>query len=372
MIAHAKYFSASASARWLACPGSVIPSAQVEDGQTNIFAIEGTRAHEVADLCLKKGKDAEFYRGKKVLNEIVDDEMVIYVQEYLDYIRSHETDTSELMTEERVDYSNVVPDGFGTMDAAVIDGDTVHIFDLKYGRGVQVYAVNNTQAQFYCLGLLNELGWMDTIKHFRIHIVQPRKVTPEPWDITVEDLEKFAEYATKQAEIAMKPGAPRVPGEKQCQWCKLKHNCAALEEYTVKTIGADFDDLDALDAEELNDAQRRKILEGKKMIELFLTAVEDYTFAKLNDGEKIPGFKLVEGRTIRKWTDDAEAVLTEKLGEDAFGKKMLGIGAIEKLIGKEVVAEITYKPEGKPTLALESDRRKPLDIDVSSDFEELD
>ena len=105
--------------------------------------------------------------------------MAHYVQEYLDYVRAHETKKTQLYTEERVDFSNIVPDGFGTMDAAVLDYDTgiCHIFDLKYGQGIQVYSFENTQSQLYALGLLNELGFLDVIKTFRIHIVQPRKVT---------------------------------------------------------------------------------------------------------------------------------------------------------------------------------------------------
>ncbi len=172
---HAK-LSASGSPKWLGCPGSVKAEEKMPDPGSSPFAVEGSRAHEVADLCLKAGTDAAMYVGKEVYGDIVPGEMARYVQEYLDYVRAHETENTELFTEERVDFSNIVPEGFGTMDAAVFDPTigVCHIFDLKYGRGVKVHAANNTQAQLYCLGFLNEMGWMAEIISFRIHIVQPR------------------------------------------------------------------------------------------------------------------------------------------------------------------------------------------------------
>ena len=141
MIEHAK-LSASGSSRWLNCPGSVKAEEGYPNQPSSAFALEGTRAHEVADLCLKASCDADVYIGKKVLDDVIDAGMAGYVQEYLDYVRSYETATSKLFTEERVDFSHVVPGGFGTLDAAVLDYDTktCHIFDLKYGKGVKVDA----------------------------------------------------------------------------------------------------------------------------------------------------------------------------------------------------------------------------------------
>lgn len=369
---HAK-LSASGSAQWLNCPGSVKAQENYGD-DTNEFAMEGTRAHEVADRCLKKGKDAAKYVGKTVHNVVIDSTMAEYVQEYLDYVRSHEGENTKLFTEERVDFSNVVPEGFGTLDAAVLDYDTgiCHIFDLKYGRGVQVYSYENTQSQLYALGMINELGWMDAIKSFRIHIVQPRKVTPPPWDVSVADLQQFATFATERAELAMTNSAPRVPGDKQCQWCKAKGDCAALGKFVEESISAEFDDLDNICAEDLDDYRKKTILDNKKLIINFVEAVEKSVYNQIEDGTGFDGYKLVSGRSARVWTDDAEAYLVTTLGDDAYNKKLIGVGAAEKLVEdkKDLDAYLT-KPEGKPTLAPEHDKRDAINNDVTEDFENL-
>ncbi len=363
--------SASGSAQWLNCPGSVNASKGFKDSSSP-FAEEGTHAHEVADLCLRHERDADYYAKRKVLKKVVPPEMIGFVQEYLDYVRAYETATSTLMTEERVDFSNVVPEGFGTMDAAVIDGKTAHIFDLKYGQGVQVQAYENTQAQLYALGLLNELAWMDEIEEFVIHIVMPRKVTPEPWKISVKDLKLFGEYATERAELAMTDSAPRVPGDKQCQWCKAKADCEQLATFVEETICAEFDDLDDLSADRLNDSRKKAILDNKKLIEEFLKAVETSVYERIDSGKEFPGYKIVAGRSIRVWTEEAEAWLKKKLKTKAFVKNLIGITAAEKLLGKGSIDEVTFKPVGKPTLALESDPKPAiLREDVTDDFDKL-
>ena len=364
--------SASGSSRWLNCPGSR-KAEEPFNGKddSNVFAIEGTHAHEVADLCLKNGRDADYYSKKKVLKKDVPAEMIRYVQEYLDYVRSHETDTSTLMTEERVDFSNVVPEGFGTMDAAVLDGKTAHIFDLKYGQGVQVEAFENTQAQLYALGLLNELSFLDEIEEFVIHIVMPRKSTPPPWTISVKDLILFGQHATERAELAMTDSAPRVPGEKQCQWCKAKADCTALSSFVEETICAEFDDLDDISVDRLSDSKKKSIIDNKKLIENFVNAVEAQAIERIINGDGFPGFKMVAGRSVRQWTEQAEEWLKKTLKAKAYNKKLIGIGDAEKLLGKGAADDYLTKPAGKPTLAPEHDKRQALTFDVTNEFDEL-
>ncbi len=374
--AHAK-LSASGSGQWLNCPGS-IKAQESYKNESSIYAIEGTQAHEVADICLKENQDADAYIGVEVLGEKVSAEMARYVQEYLDYVRAHEVKNSQLYTEERVDFSHVVPEGFGTMDAAVLDYDTgvCHIFDLKYGRGVQVYAFENTQSQLYALGLLNELGFLDAIKSFRIHIVQPRKVTPEPWDISVEDLQQFGKYATERAELALTNSAPRVPGDKQCMWCAAKGDCEALAKFCEEIISAEFDDLDgtaSLDPSIIPEFRKKTILDNKKLIESFLSAVEGSVFQEIADGGKFAGYKIVHGKSNRVWTDKAEKWLSRKIGANlAFKKSLIGITAAEKILGKGKIDRYVEKPEGKPTLVIETDKRAPIKFDVSDEFDELE
>lgn len=377
---HAR-LSASGSATWLNCPGSVKAQEAIEKGGSSFYADEGTLAHELADMCLKNRVDASEYlgktisceRGREILSCMPDKEMVRFVQEYLDYVLSFEDKRTLLFTEERVDFSNIVPEGFGTMDAAVLNYDTgtCHIFDLKYGQGVKVYAENNTQAQMYALGLFNELECLDVIKSFNIHIVQPRMYHFESWEIDINDLIKFGEYAKERAELALSENPERIAGDKQCRWCAAKSNCPALLKFTEETIMCEFENLDAVYESELTDKDIKLILDNKKLIEDFLKAVEDKVYNRLIEGGKLEGYKLVEGRSTRKWIDEAENHLIDKLGDDAFEKKLIGITKAGKLMDKKDIDDLTFKPEGKPTLAKESDKRKAI-ANIKDQFENLE
>ncbi len=365
MAMHAK-LSASGSSRWLNCPGSVKAEESYPNQPSSSFALEGTRAHEVADLCLKSFCDADVYIGKKVLDDVIDSGMAGYVQEYLDYVRSYETGTSKLFTEEQVDFSHVVPEGFGTLDAAILDYDTktCHIFDLKYGKGVKVDAFENTQAQMYAIGLENELSFLSTINKFVLHIVQPRIYNFSSWEISTYDLLTFSDWVQERASLALSNNANRSPGEKQCQWCKAKGDCKALSDFTTSLITAEFDDIDEVDSETLTNDQKKAVLDNKKLIESFLKAVEASVFNQLDQGVEFTGYKLVEGRSIRKWNDKAEFKLIKKLGDKAYQRKLIGIGAAEKELGKDFTKDLTIKPEGKPTLAPSSDKRSAITSDL--------
>lgn len=385
--AHAK-LSASGADKWLNCSGSIQAEEAYPNGNSE-FAEEGTIAHEVGDQCLKMGVDAETFFGvtlKKLgIKDIksflptyqIEHDMVNHVQEYIDYVRSFETTNTVLYTEERVDFSNVVADGFGTMDSGVLDYDTgiFHIFDLKYGKGIPVYAVENNQAKMYAIGLLNELGFLGAIKSFRIHIAQPRLYNFSSWDITVEDLTKFAKYAKERAELALTKDAPRTPGTKQCQWCRAKGDCAALYKFTEEAIMMEFEDMDDEenfpDAQTLTYDQKKLILDNRKLIESFLKTVEANVFTQLCDGEKFEGYKIVEGRANRILIEGAEKLIVSQLGEDAYNKKLIGLGDLEKKLSKKEVAKLTIKPQGKLTLAPEHDKRPAVTPDEDAEFDDI-
>lgn len=377
---HAK-LSASGSGMWLNCPGSIKAQEGFVD-KSSSFAEEGTLAHEIADLCLKNEYEASHYVGMTLEelkidlstiapSEQISREMCNYVQEYLDYVLSHETENSILYTEERVNFSNVVPGGFGTLDAAVLDynKELLHIFDLKYGKGVSVDAFENTQGQMYAIGMLNEIGFLEEFTDIRIHIVQPRLNNYSYWDISVEDLTKFSHWVAERAQLALSDNAPRIPGEKQCQWCKAKHNCKALKEFTEDIIMNDFDEMDDsnMDEHSITDIQRKRILDNRKLIESFFKSVEDSVFLRLQRGESFKGYKLVTGRSNRIWKEDAESTLVKELGDGAYTKKLITITAAQKELGKDVVNELAIKPEGKPTLAPESDKRQAIIISSIED-----
>lgn len=384
--AHAK-LSASGSSIWLNCPGSVEAQEPYED-KGSMFAEEGTMAHEIADICLSTGNDAEAYIGRTLeslkikLSQYksthkIEKIMADYVQEYLDYVRAHETENSTLYTEQRVDFSNVVPEGFGTLDAAVLvyDERILHIFDLKYGNGVTVDAFENTQGQMYGTGFYNEYGFLDAFDTIRIHIVQPRKSNFPYWDISVKDLITFGKSVAEKAALALTKDAPRVPGEKQCQWCDARYDCSARLKLTENIVRAAFDELDdnAPDANTLTIEQKGLILRHKKFIERFLKDIESSAYDLLSSGEPFPGRKLVQGTANRIIPFEAEAGLVDKLGEDAYNKKLKGIGDLEKLLGKKEVAAIAVRPEGKIVMVEESDKRSAvLMTSVASEFDKFD
>ena len=207
--------------------------------------------------------------------------------------------------------------------------------------------------------------------------MQPRLDHISEWSISVKDLLKWAEWVSQRAEIALDKDAERVPGEKQCRFCKAKATCKALMKYTEDVIMADFEDLDEMvSPDTLTDAQLRKVLELKGLIEGWLSSVETVVRERLESGESFEGFKLVEGRSLRKWGNEqvAAEVLTEALGVDvAFKATLISPAQAEKALKKDerkLLEDLVVKPAGKPTLVPESDKRPAINL-TDSDFEDV-
>lgn len=376
MAAHAK-LSASGSHRWLACPASVAAEAGLPN-TSSFHALEGTAAHELAETVLKGTDDCEAWLGRTLPDSqwSVDQDMVNYVQDYVDFVRYHAHRNAFTGYEVRVDFSEWVPEGFGTCDALIVDGNVMHVIDLKYGKGLAVSPVQNSQAMLYALGAYAESRDFADIQTVKITICQPRIFdgAPETWDIGIADLLKWGEWVRQRAEACLEPGAEFVPGEKQCQWCKAKPTCKALAAMTEQTILADFDVIDSPDAltpaAKLTDAQITSVLRAKTLISAWLDSVEDYVFDRVKNGQGFDGYKLVAGKANRRWSDDAQAAtaLFEMLGDDAFApRKLVSPAQAEKALGKaraREIAPLVIKPEGSPTLVVSDDPRPSIGITI--------
>lgn len=374
MAAHA-LLGASSSERWMRCPGSVAACKDLEDGGSK-YAAEGTAAHALAEYCLVKSVHASDCLGMTFKGFTVDGEMAENVQMYVDYVRQL---SGEHFYEVKVDFSTWVADGFGTADAIVINTrtKTLHVIDLKYGKGVQVDADNNSQAQLYALGAINEYGHICDIEKIQCVIVQPRLDHISEWDLSYDTLMLFAAKVSQAAELASQPNAERYPGEKQCQWCRAKATCPALKDYTEQALLVQFDDISPATlapVDRLTDAQLAQALAAKKLISGWLDAVEEQVTAKLLNGETFPGYKLVEGRSLRQWADEqhAQAVLSKHYIDDLLYKKtFISPAQAEKLVGKKelhILDDLIVKPAGKPTLAPADDKRPAIGATIN-DFD---
>tara|TARA_R110000803_G_scaffold135896_1_gene202837 strand:+ start:2069 stop:3193 length:1125 start_codon:yes stop_codon:yes gene_type:complete len=373
-MAHAK-LSASSSARWLNCTASVEQVSKYPNASSPA-AMEGTAAHELGDICLSDfNKSPSDFLGKSLFDEpsiVINAEMILHIQDYVDYVKSFMTSTSNLMVEAKVSYSDYAHQGFGTSDVVLINDDTCHIIDLKYGRGISVDAENNTQLMLYALGVYQEFYFKYDFKHFELHIFQPRTNNITQFYISLADLLEFGQKVKKASWNIMNDSTAYAPSDKACQWCPHKGNCNALQTHTEKVIGSEFDDL-TLSAVETVDYQL--ILDNKSLIESWLKAVEEVAFDKLSNDEPVKGYKLVQGRSTRRWNDTEQAAqrLEFQFGEKAFTKKIISPTQAEKLYTKSEfndIAEFITKPVGKPTLAKESDKRISIN-NCNDDFEVL-
>lgn len=349
--AHAK-LSASGADRWLMCPGSIAATKDATD-TGSIYAAEGTMAHELAETILRF--DGKIMDAPKNLPADMEENVMSYVN----YVLSI---PGERRFEQRVHFSEWVPDGFGTADCIILDGTTVHVVDLKYGKGVRVSATENSQLKLYALGVFSELDGLADVDRFVLHIVQPRIDNIESWETSTRDLLEWGAWVRERALLALTDDAPRIPGDKQCRWCKAQATCPALFDMTARIIGKDFDDMDAMeDPSTMSDGQIKTVLDHADLIKSWLDAVHTHVFERLVGGGEFKGYKLVEGRSNRAWADEtaATSILVETLGDAAWERKLLSPAKAEKVLGKKktMLEGMIFKPAGKPALAPEQDKR---------------
>jgi hypothetical protein len=377
MAEHA-ILSASSAHRWLTCT----PSARLEHDEAreecSAYAAEGTAAHALAELKLKYrfGKigpseynslyeefktDAEF--GKYYNKEFEE-----YVDDHVEYVISETEELANfhIFFELRVNFANVVPQGFGTADVLIVTEETIHVIDLKFGAGVPVSAINNPQLRLYGMGALN---MFPNTKQIKMTINQPRLESRDTETLDKRTLLDWAfNFVMPRADDAINGVGTLVPSEDACRFCKLRGKCKARADMQLAIAQKEFEIVDqkANLVQNLSVEQIGNILEIAPLFIDWFKDVQAYALGQLAAGVKIPGYKLVEGRSNRIITDETkvkEILLEVGFTEDEIMKprEMLGISKLEALVGKKAFAEICkdylIKPQGKLTLAPDSDRR---------------
>ena len=374
--------SPSAAHRWLNCTAAPRLEENVEDKGSS-YADEGTLAHAYCAKHLKTflgvdtvDEDAEiaqfyelYHTGE--MDEYTDTYKTIVLEKF--NAARTKTKDAQLLVEVKLDFSHYVPDAFGTSDAIIIADGVMEVIDFKYGKGVKVSAVENPQMMIYALGAWDLFNFEYDIRKVRITIVQPRIDNLSEFEINATDLINWAVDELQPKAKEAYAGGKQKPGE-WCQFCKVKAKCKALATTCVNAQQLNQDPK-LISKEEME----RNILPLLSTFKTWLSGVEEYSLQQALDGVQYQGFKIVEGRSIRKITDPSAVM--ELLGKEGFAKEsyikpteLRSITDLEKLIGKKrfgtLCADYINKPQGKPTLVPESDKR-PAFNQAADDFKDI-
>lgn len=371
MTAHA-VLSPSAAERWLNCT----PSARLEQefpDKGNQAADEGTLAHALGELLIRQrlARISEVFFANQLdfiqASKLYEAEMYEYCDQYATFVmekfseaQSHTKDAL-LFLEQKLNLTDYIPDGFGTGDVVIIADKVLEIVDLKYGKGVPVSAERNKQMMLYALGALREFDFIFDIAIVRMTIYQPRLDSVSTYEMSVEELREWAETELiPRAALAFDGIGHYVPGP-HCRFCKAKAVCKAHAQMNLELAKYDF-----LDPALLTDYEIADILKKADAFTSWITSVQEHALTEaVNNNKEWPGYKLVEGRSNREYLDEqlvAQKLVAEGIKEEKiYSKKLLGITAMEKGIGKKVfsslLSDLVVKPPGKPTLVTEDDKR---------------
>ena len=374
--------SPSSAARWINCPPSALINADAPQTDT-VYTREGTLAHAVAELKARKyflggigpRKFAAEMR-KFQADELWQDEMDGHTETYLEALKDIAAQydaTPFVALEQRVDFSAYVPDGFGTADCIMIGGNVLSIVDFKYGKGVAVSAGANPQMMLYALGALLDYAPIYEIDTVVMTIVQPRiKAEPERWAMRAEDLMTWAETIVKPTAALAAEGNGEFAEGDWCRFCAIRGSCraraganTALEDFGMKL------------PPELTDEEVSRALTLGRRRAAWLSDLEEYALSACLQGREIPGWKAVEGRSVRAWTDQEAAFAAAEvyLGEDAaamlYERKPVTLAQMEKIMGKKDFAQVmgsyVTTPAGKPTLAEAGDKRPAITRPTAND-----
>ena len=367
---------ASAADRWMNCTPSAQLTAGMED-ETTSFAAEGTAAHALCEWKVRKA--LKMRAGRRPTSDYWTDEMEEFTDDYRDYImdlvgqaKQHCKDPVTLI-EQHLDFSCYVPDGFGTGDFLLVADKELNVVDFKYGRGIAVYADHNPQMMLYALGALNLFDCLYDIEQVTMTIFQPRLSSISTWSISTEELYKWAEEVLKpKAELAAAGKGEFVAGS-WCRFCKARNTCRARAESFLELAKMEFQPPALLSDEEV-----AEVMAKADELNRWASDVMAYAQAEaIDNGKHWEGYKLVEGRSVRKFTDEGkvEAAAKEAGYTDIYNKSLITLTAFEKLMGKDTFAEVlgkyVTKPAGKLTLVPVSDKRPEVSVNtVNEEFQE--
>lgn len=388
--AHA-LLSASSAKKWIHCP----PSARLEDSlpeKESAYAEEGTLAHQICELKLQKlftDKNMTDRTYKSRLKKLQQDshyasEMEGFTDEYVDHVSGIAfgfPSAPFITVEKRLDYSPWAPEGFGTGDCVIIYGKELYIIDFKYGKGIPVGAEGNYQLSLYALGAYNEFGMLFPIENIHLHIVQPRLHNFSSWSTTLQELLSWGELVVKPAaELAFKGEGEFRPadycnGDKEnyCRsgFCKAYGLCRATMEKNMALYEKAWDDEQArkILPPLITWEEAGSLLKKAQYLKSWVESLEKAALSEILSGGGVPGWKAVEGRSTRKLSDPdaafAELMLAGYEEAVLFQRVPVALGELEKTVGKEdrqkILSKYIVKPQGKPTLAPEDDKRPAMD-----------
>ena len=375
MAEHA-VLSASGSHRWLNCT----PSARLElefENTGSEAAREGTAAHA---LCEHKLKRALHMRSRRPASDYDSDEMEECTDAYVDFVMEQYEAAKQvcedpvILIEQRLDFSCYVPDGFGTGDCLIISDDRLHIIDFKYGMGVLVEAEGNPQMKLYALGALAVYDALYDIREVSMTIFQPRRENVSTWTIPVEDLKAWAENELKpRAKMAYDGEGEYLPGE-WCTFCRAAVRCRARAEEKLKLAQTEFR-MPPL----LTDAEIEDILAVLPDLTKWANEIAAYALdAALNHGKEWNGFKVVEGRSVRKYRDEAAVAEAAKEAgyKDIYRQSLIPLTELQRLMGKdrfeEILGGLITKAPGRPILVPKSDKRPAMNVsNAINEFNEI-
>ena len=372
------FLAASASERWLHCPPSAMLCAQ-EDDQGSPYAQEGSDAHALCEHLLLTAlgrpsrdpvEDLTWYNAE--MQEAAEG-YAAFVMEQVAEARTKCPDPL-VCVEQTVDFSKWVQHGFGTADALIIADDTLYITDFKYGVGCLVSAggedgTGNSQLKCYALGALDTFGILFDIRRIRLSIYQPRRQNVDTFDMTVDALMQWAEEVLAPIAKLAYEGRGEFAAGSHCQFCKIKATCRKRAEYAMELAKYEFADAPTLDESEIAD-----ILSRIDTLVDWADGIKKHALKQALGGVRYPGFKLVAGKSNRRFRDEAAvAKIVTEAGYDPYDKKLVGIGEMTKRLGKqrfeELLSGLVIKPEGKPVLVPEQDGR-PEYINAQNEFME--